>query len=77
LRFVSPDQERAFSDIYDDPNRVATHLFGMRPGHFVADDHNNHYSLLRTIDDSLGLVPLTNNDEYARLTAKRPLSDEV
>ena len=39
---------------------------GMRPGHFVADDHTNHYSLLRTIEDSLGLLPLTNNDEFAQ-----------
>ncbi len=38
---------------------------GMRSGHFVADDYNNHYSLLRTIEDSLGLPPLTNNDRYA------------
>lgn len=38
---------------------------GMRGGHFVADDHNNHYGLLRTIEDSLGLLPLTNNDKYA------------
>ena len=38
----------------------------MRPGHFVADDHNNHYSLLRTIEDSLSLLPLTNNDIYAQ-----------
>ncbi|MDT5331657.1 MAG: hypothetical protein QOF31_2954 [Mycobacterium sp.] len=39
---------------------------GMRPGHFVADDHNNHYSLLRTIEDSLNLLPLTNNDQFAQ-----------
>ena len=40
---------------------------GMREGHFVvADDHNNHYSLLRTIEDSLYLLPLTNNDEFAQ-----------
>jgi hypothetical protein len=39
---------------------------GMRQGHFVADDHNNHYSLLRTIEDALGLPPLTNNDKYAQ-----------
>lgn len=37
----------------------------MRSGHFVADDYNNHYSLLATIEDSLGLPPLTNNDKYA------------
>ncbi|WP_308124246.1 alkaline phosphatase family protein [Mycolicibacterium xanthum] len=39
---------------------------GMRDGHFVADDHNNHYSLLRTIEEALGLPPLTNNDRYAQ-----------
>jgi len=39
---------------------------GMRGGHFVADDHANHYSLLRTIEDSLDLLPLTNNDEFAQ-----------
>jgi hypothetical protein len=44
------------------PGAVAA---GMRSGHFVAEDYNNHYSLLRTIDDSLGLPPLTNNDRYA------------
>ncbi len=38
---------------------------GMRDGHVVADDHYNHYSLLRTIEDSLGLSPVTNNDRYA------------
>ena len=41
------------------PGAVAS---GMREGHFIADDYNNHYSLLRTIEDSLGLPPLTNND---------------
>jgi len=45
------------------PGAVAN---GMRGGHFVADDYNNHYSLLRTIEDSLGLPPLTNNDRYAQ-----------
>jgi hypothetical protein len=39
---------------------------GMQQGHFIADDYNNHYSLLRTIEDSLGLPPLTNNDKYAQ-----------
>jgi hypothetical protein len=44
------------------PGAVAA---GMRSGHFVADDYNNGYSLLRTIEDSLGLPPLTNNDRFA------------
>jgi hypothetical protein len=39
---------------------------GMRGGHFIADDYNNHYSLLRTVEDSLGLLPLTNNDQFAQ-----------
>lgn len=38
---------------------------GMRSGHFVADGHYDHYSLLRTIEDSLGLPRLTNNDKFA------------
>ena len=39
---------------------------GMRAGAFVADDYYNHYSLQRTIEDSLGIAPLTNNDKYAQ-----------
>ena len=44
---------------------------GMRPGHFVATDHYDHYSLLRTLEESLGLPaagqsPLTNNDKFAQ-----------
>ena len=38
----------------------------MRTGAFVADDHYNHYSLQRTIEDSLGIDPITNNDKYAQ-----------
>jgi hypothetical protein len=45
------------------PGAVAA---GMRGGAFVADDRYDHYSLLRTIEDSLGLPPLTNNDRYAQ-----------
>lgn len=36
---------------------------GMKPGHFTATDH---YSLLTTIEHSLGLPPLTRNDKYAQ-----------
>jgi hypothetical protein len=43
-----------------------TNPTGMRPGAFVATDYYNHYSLQRTIEDSLGLDPLTNNDGYAQ-----------
>jgi len=38
----------------------------MRQGHFLAVDHNNHYSLLRNIEDSLGLARFTNNDRFAQ-----------
>ena len=38
---------------------------GMRSGAFTATTHLNHYSLLRFIEDSLGLPTLTNNDRYA------------
>jgi hypothetical protein len=39
---------------------------GMRSGHFEAVDYANHYSLLRTIEESLGVTArLTNNDTYA------------
>ena len=44
------------------PGAVAA---GMRSGNFTATNHYNHYSLLRMIEDSLGLPPLTNNDRYA------------
>jgi len=39
---------------------------GMRQGHIVGMNYNNHYSLLRTIEDSLGLPRLTNNDRFAQ-----------
>ena len=45
------------------PGAVAS---GMREGAFVAGDYYNHYSLQRTIEDALGLPPLTNNDTYAQ-----------
>ncbi|MDT5013786.1 MAG: hypothetical protein QOH57_5403, partial [Mycobacterium sp.] len=38
---------------------------GMRDGHFDVTQYGNHYGLLRTIEDSLGLPRLTNNDAYA------------
>ncbi|HZQ34225.1 MAG TPA: alkaline phosphatase family protein, partial [Mycobacterium sp.] len=44
------------------PGAVAA---GMRSGHFTVSDYANHYSLQRTIEDSLGLPPLTDNDEFA------------
>jgi len=39
---------------------------GMRQGHIVAVNYNNHYSLLRTIEDALQLPRLTNNDRFAQ-----------
>jgi hypothetical protein len=39
---------------------------GMRQGHIVVVDHNNHYSLPRTIEDALKLPRLTNNDRFAQ-----------
>ncbi len=45
------------------PGAVAA---GMRGGAFTANDYYNHYSLQRTIEESLGLPPLTNNDKYAQ-----------
>ncbi|MGD9621836.1 MAG: alkaline phosphatase family protein [Mycolicibacterium sp.] len=44
------------------PGAVAA---GMRGGSFIATDRYDHYSLLRTIEDSLGLPTLTNNDRFA------------
>ena len=38
---------------------------GMLSGHIVDSTHYDHYSLLRMIEDSLGLPTLTNNDKYA------------
>jgi hypothetical protein len=38
---------------------------GMRGGAFTATNHYNHYSLMRFIEDSLGLPSLTNNDKFA------------
>lgn len=44
------------------PGAVAA---GMRSGNFIATNHYNHYSLLRFIEESLGLPTLTNNDKFA------------
>lgn len=47
------------------PNQAAV-AAGMRPGHFLATDQYDHYSLLRMIEDSLGLPgQLTQNDKFA------------
>lgn len=46
------------------PNEAAIEA-GMVEGPFVAGGRYDHYSLLRTIEEALGLTPLTNNDRYA------------
>jgi hypothetical protein len=46
------------------PNQAAIDA-GMRSGPFIASSHLDHYSLLRMIEDSLGLPSLTKNDKYA------------
>lgn len=38
---------------------------GMKGGSFTATGQYNHYSLLRFIEDSLGVAPINNNDKYA------------
>ena len=46
------------------PNQAAIDA-GWKGGSFTASGGYNHYSLLRMIEDSLGLPTLTNNDKYA------------
>ena len=48
------------------PAAITTGSDPMRSGPFVATDYYNHYSLEATIEDALGLQPLTNNDKYAQ-----------
>ena len=38
---------------------------GMRSGNFQVSERYDHYSMMRTIEESLGLAPLTQNDRYA------------
>ncbi|MGB0877146.1 MAG: alkaline phosphatase family protein [Mycobacterium sp.] len=57
----------------DEGNRIVTVVIpspaavvgGMRGGHFTATDKYDHYSLMRMIEDSLGLPTLSNNDKFA------------
>ncbi len=44
------------------PGAVAA---GMKSGNFEVGTRYDHYSLMRTIEESLGLAPLTQNDRYA------------
>ncbi|MCV7020899.1 alkaline phosphatase family protein [Mycolicibacterium aichiense] len=48
------------------PSPMAVSAGGMKGGAFVVTDHYDHYSTLRTIEDALGLPPMTNNDKYAQ-----------
>ena len=45
---------------------AVTNPIPMQSGHFVATANYNEYSLMATIEDSLGLAPLTANDTYAQ-----------
>jgi hypothetical protein len=47
------------------PNEDAVANGGMQAGPFTTDAYYNQYSLMATIEDSLGLAPLTANDTYA------------
>lgn len=44
------------------PGAVAA---GMRDGNFQVSTRYDHYSLMRTIEEALGVEPLTQNDRYA------------
>lgn len=48
------------------PNDGAVTLGGMQSGNFTTDAYYNEYSLMATIEDALGLAPLTDNDMYAQ-----------
>ena len=43
------------------PNQAAVNA-GMQPGPFVVTGYANEYSLMATIEDNLGLAPLTANE---------------
>ncbi len=47
------------------PNQAAINA-GMQSGPFTTSSYYNQYSLMATIEDSLGLAPLTANDMYAQ-----------
>lgn len=47
------------------PSEDAVTSGGMASGHVTATDYYNHYSLLRTIEEALGVSALTDNDLYA------------
>ena len=50
------------------PNRVPTLLLGSQntvKAGYTSSQRTDQYGLLRTVDQALGLAPLTNNDRYA------------
>ena len=59
---IGNDDNHIVMVVIPSPGAVAA---GMRGGPFVVTTYYNHYSLLRTIEDALGLPRLTNNDTYA------------
>lgn len=48
------------------PSAGAVTYGGMQSGNFTTDAYYNQYSLMATIEDALGLAPLTANDTYAQ-----------
>ncbi|UVO12408.1 phosphoesterase [Mycobacterium sp. SVM_VP21] len=48
------------------PSAGAVTYGGMQSGNFTTDAYYNEYSLMATIEDALGLAPLTDNDTYAQ-----------
>ena len=47
------------------PNQAAI-AAGMQPGPVVVNGYANEYSLMATIEDNVGVAPLTANDMYAQ-----------
>ncbi|MFE9429134.1 ricin-type beta-trefoil lectin domain protein [Kitasatospora sp. NPDC006697] len=62
--------DEAYDKAYgpSEPNHVVTLMIGsqntVKPG-YTSTTRVDHYSMLRTVDEALGLNPLTNNDKYA------------
>ncbi|WP_409428438.1 alkaline phosphatase family protein [Mycobacterium sp. SMC-11] len=47
------------------PSGGAVTYGGMQSGNFTTDAYYNEYSLMATVEQALGLAPLTDNDTYA------------
>jgi hypothetical protein len=56
------DGNHVVTVVISSPGAIAA---GMKGGSFTATGQYNHYSLVRFIEDSLGVAPMTNNDKYA------------